>query len=112
MNYIIISPDDRFAFVAGASGRIVSIPLYIDNPEAYVLSVPGSSGTQIQLTLAPDGSHFIHSVISDSRNPRRIDILSDGTLVDGGVFMSRPSGICFTAFSPSGNYLFLHNLLM
>ncbi|HUM44416.1 MAG TPA: WD40 repeat domain-containing protein [Fervidobacterium sp.] len=108
MNYIIISPDDRFAFVAGIQGRIVSIPLYIDNPEAYVLSVPGSSPMQTQLTLAPDGSHFIHSVISGtSSSPRRIDILPDGTLVDGGVFMSRPTGYCFTAFSPSGNYLVL-----
>jgi len=111
MNYIIISPDDRFAFAAGASGaygRIVSIPLYIDNPEAYVLSVSGSTSEQTYLTLAPDGSHFIHSVISGgNRNPRRIDILPDGTLVDGGVFMSRPTGYCFTAFSPSGNYLVL-----
>ena len=107
MNYIIISSDDRFAFVAGTHGNVVSIPLYIDNPEAYVLSVPGSSGEQTQLTLAPDGSHFIHSTISYSRNPRRIDILPDGTLIDGNVFMSRPTGYCFTAFSPSGNYLVL-----
>jgi hypothetical protein len=108
MNYIIISSDDRFAFVSGTNGRIVSIPLYIDNPEAYVISVPGSTGEQTQLTLAPDGSHFIHSVISRNyRNPRRIDILPDGTLVDGGVFMSRPSSYCFTAFSPLGNYLVL-----
>lgn len=108
MNYIIISPDDRFAFVAGTYGRIVSIPLYIDNPEAYVLSIPGDVNTQTHLTLAPDGSHLIHSTVStNSRNPRRIDILPDGTLVDGGVFMSRPSGYCFTAFSPSGNYLVL-----
>ena len=108
MNCIIISSDDRFAFVAGTSGNIVSIPLYIDNPEAYVLSVPGSSSAQTQLTLASDGSHFICSIISGtSRNPRRIDILPDGTLVDGDVFMSRPSGTCFTAFSPLGNYLVL-----
>lgn len=108
MNYIIISSDDRFAFVAGTSGNIVSIPLYIDNPEAYVLFVPGSTGEQTQLTLAPDGSHFIHSVISGNyRNPRRIDILPDGTLGGGDVFMSRPAGYCFTAFSPSGNYLVL-----
>lgn len=109
MNYIVISPDDRFAFVSGTYGDIVSIPLYIDNPEAYVLSVPGGSSMQTQLTLAPDGSHFIHSSISDTdtRSPRRIDILPDGTLVDGDVFMSRPSGTCFTAFSPSGNYFVL-----
>ena len=108
MNYIIISPDDRFAFVAGTHGNIVSIPLYIDNPEAYVLSVSGSTPEQTHLTLAPDGSHFIYSTISGiSRNPRRIDILPDGTLVDGDVFMSRPAGHCFTDFSPSGNYLVL-----
>ena len=108
MNYIIISPDNRFAFVAGTYGNIVSIPLYIDNPEAYVISVPGGSSTQTQLTLAPDGSHFIYSSISGSSvYPRRIDILPDGTLVDGNVFMSRPTGHCFTAFSPLGNYLVL-----
>ena len=107
MNYIIISPDNRFAFVAGTYGRIVSIPLYIDNPELALFVLPEMQYAS-QLTLAPDGSHFIHSGISGSSvYPRRIDILPDGTLVDGGVFMSRPTGICFTAFSPSGNYLVL-----
>lgn len=108
MNHIIISPDDRFAFASGTYGNIVSIPLYIDNPEAYVLSVPGGTSMLTQLTLAPDGSHFIHSVISGTnRSPRRIDILPDGTLGGGDVFMSRPAGYCFTAFSPLGNYLVL-----